>query len=130
MPLVDEIINLHELMTEYMLKAGAGPKGWEKLISTVGKWSDRRLEYVHSRLKSLFENEWKNYRDIRTQFCATEEMWANMEMFFDHEAFPEQVRLRDAAKKLREAWRDFKSKYTQFLKDEKEEVPTQFGTDD
>jgi hypothetical protein len=120
--LIEEILDLHEVMTKHVINAGVGAQRWEKVISSIGKRSDNRVKFVHSFLSKLRQNEWKAIDTTWNLPCATEEMWENMEIFFDHDsAFPEMKRLRDEQRKLRETWNRFKEQYRELIRSEKED---------
>lgn len=127
--LADEILNLHERLTEHVIASGIGPKKWEKLVHNVGRWKENRQTFILDFLQSFYDNEWKALELARNQMCATPEMWENMEMFFEHEAFPEQVVVKDAIRAMKARWITFKTEYSEFLKQEKLDVE-QLNSDD
>lgn len=117
--LIDNILKLHEEMTPYVMKSGVGEKNWQRLVENVTKWKQPRLEFIFKFLHSLKNNEWQELENGRNQMCATPEMWDNMELFFDHEAFPEQVVVKKAMRAIKERWVAFKSEYRIFRDQEK-----------
>ena len=118
---IDEIIQLHELMTKHVVNAGVGEQRWDKLVHNIDRRSVARLELIHSFLGSLHQNEWRAIDTTWNLPNATEEMWENMEMLFDEHTFPEMKRLRDEQWKLKEKWLRFKEQYSALIKSERED---------
>lgn len=114
--MIDRILELHSLMTEIVLSCTVGAGLWEKLIHNPEKWGDRRTVFVLTFLEKLYRDEWKKILDYKTQFCATPEMWENMEMF-DEDTFPEMLKLKEKQKNLKARWVAFKDEYRDLLKD-------------
>lgn len=114
LPIIDNIINLHEQLTPLVMYARVGEKNWRSLITTVGKWRLGKLEFVQAFLVSLRDTEWKALDAARRQMCATDDMWENMELFFEHEAFPEQAVVNRARNALKNRWLSFKVDYAAF----------------
>lgn len=110
-----ETVRLHELMTEHAMRCGIGHKTWSKLLNNCEKWTEERKDFVRTFIRKLHENEWKAFDSSRKQMCATDEMWENMDLFFEHEAFPEQVIVKKSMRMMKERWVRFKDDYKSLL---------------
>jgi hypothetical protein len=113
--IIDRILELHAKMTVHALTSGVGPGLWEKLIKNPTKWDDRRRIFILTFLEKLYRDEWKKIEDHKNQFCATEEMWINMNELFDEEDFPEIRKLKELQKNLKARWIKFKEDYKALL---------------
>lgn len=125
--IVDEILNLHELMTKHVVNAGVGAQRWAKLVHNIGRRSDRRLALIHSFMQNIHRNEWKDIDTTWNLPCATEEMWENMGIF--DETFPEMKRLQSEQRRLKDKWISFKNQYSELIRSEKEDSENH-GLDD
>lgn len=110
-----ETVRLHTLMTDYTIKCGIGQKSWGRLLYNYEKWKDWRKDYVTNFILSFYDKEWKELDKARKQMCATDEMWENMELFFDDQAFPEQAVVKRAMRAMKDRWIRFKEDYRSFL---------------
>lgn len=76
-------------------------------------------DFIYNKLKEMEAGCWAEIERIKTQFCATPEMWENMALMFDETEFQEVVALRGAQKKLREWWAGFKEELVENVKQSK-----------
>lgn len=109
---------LHAKLTKHVLRAGVGEKSWNKLLHFR---DESKKEKAYEFLKELEKNQWKAVDDLWNAFCATDEMWDNMDTIFDGVEFPEKVKLDNLLKKLKERWVRFRH---EIWIDEDDTVPT------
>jgi len=120
---------LHERLTEHVIRAGIGKGGWERLVHNIERKSDARQLFVQEFLLSLLRGEWRAVDEVWNLPNATPEMWENMANLYDEEAFPEMIRLRKAQRKLKERWVSFKEELKYFIKREQRDAATN-GTEE
>lgn len=97
----DEILRLHALLNDVVLEAGVGPKGWAHIANPT----EHKAPAVLACLQDM-EPLCNEVTRIKSQFCATPEMWENMEALFSEVGFPEVGKLERALKAIKTKWRE------------------------
>jgi hypothetical protein len=116
--LQEAILELHKTLTVVVLEADVGAKSWEKLVHNIEKRSEHRQKYVLNFLRQL-EPLHVKVINIKTQFCATPEMWENMTLMFETVDFPEMRKLKSVLSEIKTMWLVFKEQYREYIEAEK-----------